>query len=102
MVPPLEPRESLAKVVMSDTAITGTAMKLKSLVNTVAIKSKAVFKVSFSNNDKSAPKTSAPIYSMAVMILLFGEIFEIAFTAASLTLCEFSVMMFPCDIAASL
>jgi hypothetical protein len=39
---------------------------------------------------------------MAVMILLFGEIFEIAFTAASLTLCEFSVMMFPCDIAASL
>ena len=46
---------------MSDTAITGTAMKLKSLVNTVAIKSKAVFKVSFSNNEKSAALTETAL-----------------------------------------
>ena len=44
-MPPLEPFESFAKVVIKLTAITGTAIKLNNLVKIVAMKLKISFKL---------------------------------------------------------
>ena len=83
MEPPLEFFERFAKVEISDTAIIGTAIKLNSLVNTVAIKSITAFMSVLPAKPIKAPTISAPMYKVAVIALPFPLTFDRAVAAAA-------------------